>query len=849
MRRIGHGASLGDSAPGRVLRPRAFAFRVCAVASLFALVAHAEGSSLMEAARHALSEGFPQVAARKLQTALAASDLDPADRTEVLLLLAEAQRAGRNRKEALETLDQLGPVASGAASLLRGDILASDARWEEALAAYREAGTSGGTAARLGEAECLQALGRTREAISVLEPLVLAGGASVPMQLQLASYFIEAREATKAKAQLAALVATSPLDQLWHRYLRARLRLLEGNFATALGEFEKILTGTELLSENLLAGATLGVAECRIVLNGWEGADKPLETFLWRYPENAWIELVFRRLDQIYARQRRPEESELQKWADPRKPATRRAALAQFYVARLQVRGGKTEKAMASLDGFIRRFREHPLIPQAHILRADLFLARNQLGEAVEALEAAERLVTDDSFRAEIELRQGLVQFQQQEFLLAAASFTRAAAKSPRLRDIATFDAALAWLNQQNDEQFFKEYITLGERLPDSELRGALLFEHGLVQARRQDARAPETLTGVLREFSTHPRAAEARLALGELALERADLPAAARFLKVASAGAKSSLPEDQAAYFALFLADAQAQVSGAPLARQGTGVIRLATEFLRNHPKSPLVPDVRMKLGQVYFRQPDFPNAETQFVTLARGAPESAHAEAALYLAGQCAMQMMDEKAVGRALDYFDEVAKRGGALKLYARQQQAIIHNGLGKESEAVALYDVILASDPPPEPELRFAALCGKGDNLLALGRKQPAQIEAALTLFDELARKDDVPLAWRNEALYKKARALEQLNRMPSALEAYYDLLDQTSRAHAARDGVSQREYLWFYKGGFDAARIFEQKSDWRGAIAVYEKMARLEGPRAAEARARTKQLRLEHFIWE
>lgn len=164
-------------------------------------------------------------------------------------------------------------------------------------------------------------------------------------------------------------------------------------------------------------------------------------------------------------------------------------------------------------------------------------------------------------------------------------------------------------------------------------------------------------------------------------------------------------------------------------------------------------------------------------------------------------------------------------------------------------MALYDVILTNEPPPEPELRYAVLCGKGDNLLALGRKEPARIEAALTLFDELARKDDVPLGWRNEALYKKARALEQLNRVPAALEAYYDLLDQTSRAHAGQEGLSQREYLWFYKGGFDAARIFEQKSDWRGAIAVYQKMASFEGPRAAEARARTKQLQLDYFIWE
>ena len=327
----------------------------------------------------------------------------------------------------------------------------------------------------------LAGTGRTHDRSRCSSPVVRRVGS---VQMRLARYLIEAREVTRRRRTHVdpPSACRSNLASLSRARLRLSRRLPTAGRVRALATHRRV-------ERNLLAGATLGLAECRIALHGWEGADKPIETFLWRYPENAWIELVFRRLDQIYAHQRRPEESELQKWADPRKPPSRRAALAQFYVARLQVRGGKTEKAMASLDAFVRRFREHPLVPQAHILRADVFLGRNQLREAVAALEAAERLVTDDAFRAEIELRQGLVQFQQGEFLLAAASFDRAAGKSPRLRDIATFDAALAWLNQQNDERFFQHYAVLGERLPDSDLRGTLLLEHGLVQARRQDAR------------------------------------------------------------------------------------------------------------------------------------------------------------------------------------------------------------------------------------------------------------------------------------------------------------------------------------------------------------------------
>jgi len=58
-----------------------------------------------------------------------------------------------------------------------------------------------------------------------------------------------------------------------------------------------------------------------------------------------------------------------------------------------------------------------------------------------------------------------------------------------------------------------------------------------------------------------------------------------------------------------------------------------------------------------------------------------------------------------------------------------------------------------------------------------------------------------------------------------------------------------EFFWFYKAGFYAAHLFEQQEDWKAAIGIYQKMAKRDGPRAAEARSRLSQLRLEKFIWD
>jgi tetratricopeptide (TPR) repeat protein len=365
-------------------------------------------------------------------------------------------------------------------------------------------------------------------------------------------------------------------------------------------------------------------------------------------------------------------------------------------------------------------------------------------------------------------------------------------------------------------------------------LRAELILEEGLLQARIGDARAEETLELFLIHFGKHPRQAEARLALAEIAFRSGDQVATSRYLQAANRAPKQEATDEHAEYLGIFLEEAKTP-------RDDAAVIGLARRFIQKHPGTSLLPEVRLKLGQVYFRNEDYANAETQFATLAQENPTGPYAESALFLAGQSAMKTINTGAITRALELFDQVVKRDGPLKLYARQQQAIAQSGLGKETEAIKLYDIILASQPAPERELRYASLCEKGNNLAILGRKDPTQLEAALAVYDELAA-SDAPAAWRNQALYKKASVLELLGRPSEALVAYYDVL--------GRNAPGDREYVWYYKAGSEAARMFEAKKEWRSAIGIYEKMAASEGPGATDAQDQIKKLRLEHFIpWE
>jgi len=801
-----------------------------------AMALHAADPALLVEARRARAEAIPQVAIQKLRTLLKAGELPPEVSTAVTYELAGALMDAGETEEALWIIQPRAEAGEGAAQLLQAAILTSAARWSEAVPIFQKLMGERAYAAeaQLGAAECWQALNQPAKAIDALGKFVAKQPEHGGARLRLAGLLIDAGRVADARVQWERARARNANEERWRKYIEARLLLASEQAAPALALFEELLQAQTGLSHSLLFGATLGVTEARGVLNGYGAADGVLEKYISRYPESPYLEEAFRRLDEIYAQEEHPAENELKKNAQ--KPPARRAALAQFYLARMYQRVQKPEKATAALESFIQMDPAHTarLLPAAYLMQADDLLEKNDRPAAVRALEAAMRHAKNDEERAAIELRTALVHFRQGEGLLAANSFRRAAQWSPKLRQHAIFDAALADLKLGNYERFFEDYRALSSEFPDSPLRSALVLEEGLTQARAGDARAGDTLELFLHHFQTHPRRNEARIALAELALQNGEHSGVARYIQAVNTSSPDQESVERTAYLSVFAADAAKPEAPAK-------VIELAQKFIAAFPRSPYLPEVRMKLGQIYFATGDHANAETQFTLLARESPASAYAETALFLAGQAATRWIDAGAVDRALALFDEVVKRDGPLKLYARQQQAIVQGKLGKENEAVVIYDAILAAQPPADLELRAAALSGKADNLALMGSKDAKQFEAAIVVYDLLAALPEVSSAWRNQALYKKGRALEQLQRKPEALTTYYDVLEKTP--------AEDREYFWYYKAGFDAAAIFEKQENWKEAIGIYQKMARRTGPRAAEAKKLMGELRLQKFIWD
>ena len=157
--------------------------------------------------------------------------------------------------------------------------------------------------------------------------------------------------------------------------------------------------------------------------------------------------------------------------------------------------------------------------------------------------------------------------------------------------------------------------------------------------------------------------------------------------------------------------------------------MITLATEFLRKHEQSRFAPDVRMKLAETYFQRQDFPNAQTQFEILTRQEPNGPYAEKAFFFAGKAAMSSMGADSLSRALELFDQVARKDGQLKWAARNEQAAIERKLGKPQDALPLYEEVLKNSGPTSAKRE--AVCGKADIFSKWARRKGRTTSARLS----------------------------------------------------------------------------------------------------------------------
>jgi tetratricopeptide (TPR) repeat protein len=475
-----------------------------------------------------------------------------------------------------------------------------------------------------------------------------------------------------------------------------------------------------------------------------------------------------------------------------------------------------------------------PAIAPALFEFAKFEIDEGRFDEAIAIMDDARLLRPDPALLSQIDFLSAQAQYLAGRFDTATAAFEQIAQRDSPWAKAALFNASSGWLQVGNHTHFIADYNQLEKQAGDEQSRADLRLEEGLMQAGKGDKKAATSLQRFIHDFPKNPRVSEAWVGLAELAFHSSPprLDEARKNLDHAAASMPTAAAAERADYLRIWVEEAASE--------NESKVIELGKRFLEEHGHSQFAREVRMKLAELYYRREDFANAQTEFEIIAQQNPNDSLTEKALFFAAESAMSSMSEHTLDRALVLFDQVVQKNGAMRWVARNEQAVIERKLGKPKDALALYDEVLKSDAGASEKRE--ALCGKGDIFFEAGAADASSYQRAIDAYDQLAADKEGSIHWRNQALFKKGLCLEKKGDRPGALATFYKILEDESQLG------ERRELFWYYKAGFNAARLLEEDSKWESAVAVYDKLVAAGGTRSEEAKARLNNIRLEHFLW-
>jgi outer membrane protein assembly factor BamD (BamD/ComL family) len=795
----------------------------------------AEISSALDDATKPLLEGVPEVAVVRLR-ALLESGLVDQDWRAVAEKLAEAEVAAKQPANALMLLADSRLEKKPSMKFLHAQALASLHRWGDALPFYEDLAADQSSSfhrsAIFGAAEMLRALGRWDEALAKLSILVRDKEWTTRAQLRSVELCIDKGDDANARRILDEMQPKSAADRKERRLLRGRLELILHRPERAIGMFQPLLRRPESASHAALIAALLGIADANLQLRTPEAGDDFIEQFIDHHSTDPDLSVLFAKLDEMYRTEQKKSRNELERWVrDPEQP---RRAFARWYLARLEVRAGNRERARQLFSDLRHNDPKSAALAPALMEFAQLELEDRNFDKAIAILDDARLLHPEKSVLDQIDLVAAQAHYLAKRFEVATAAFERIGHSTSPWAKLALFNASAGWLQLGDSARFLADYNELEKQGADEESRAELRLQEGLVQAAKGDKKAAESLQRFVRDFPNNPRVSEAWVGLAELAFHSTPprLDEARKNLARAADLKPTTAAAERGDYLMIWIEDA----AGA----DETRMIELANGFLQQHANSSFAPDVRMKLAETYYRRQDFANAQTQFEILAQQNPSGPLGEKPLFFAAESAMSSMGEHSLDRAIVLFDQVVQLQGDLKWAARNEQAVIERKLGKPQDALLLYDEVLKSDARSSEKKE--ALCGKGDIFFELGGSDSKNYRRAIDAYDQLASDKEEPIHWRNQALFKKGLCLEKILDRASALATFYKVLEDEARPDR------RRELFWYYKAGFNAARLLEEDSKWESAAAIYQTLAASGGSRSEEARSRLNRLRLEHFLW-
>lgn len=612
-------------------------------------------------------------------------------------------------------------------------------------------------------------------------------------------------------------------------YLRALASWRAGNVSEARKLFAAVPPATPWTA----SASALGAAICLGASKKESQGIAVIEKYLEGIDEAPLLGDHFLLLERFQGALPQADTTSLRKWAaDYTHPV--RAKYAAYYLAKSELRLGHAKTGEKLLEEFIRKYPDDPLADQARLIVATGKFAAGNFSEVL--VLAEDRPAVPAPLRAKLAYLRGLALASSKRDADAGEAFRQAATLDPSLASDSLFNQAVlvasAGRGALDASERARAIAAMDAGKPSEEMK----FQIALDLARRGQTSGVELLGEVADNSPDPVIKSRARLAAAELNMKSGKGEAADTDL--AKAVKENSGEPEREEYLAVFLKDTGRKADA-------VAVIKAAREFLKDHPESHFVPEVRLKLAESLLSSGDVQGARVEFEELASSSSGTDIGRRALFLAAHSASRSMDPMSIDDSLMLLERVAGSGGNDRLawQARLQEGALKNAQNLPIEALAIYNKILTSggENGPDAEIRAAALMASADTRHQLGASDPEQEREALKAWRQLAADPSLPLRWRNQALCKSGLVLEKLGDGDGALASYYEAFKNP------RD--SDPEQRWHDKAAFEAARLLVSRKQWNDAATLYGQIISEGGPRAQEAKARLSKLKLENFLWE
>jgi predicted negative regulator of RcsB-dependent stress response len=794
---------------------------VCAAFLAWPLcVAAQEEQDLPSKAEAALRNGVPQTAIAPLKDAIRAGS---GNRAVLSKLLARLQLAAGSPEDALATLDAAGGQNTADWKILRAAALSAQGG-STAAASILQTVAATNTEAALMLARIRAEQGDREGALSVLAETP-EDKAKDPQHIRLLmDLFLSSEDPERAEKLLREIETGSLLSKPEIETAKGRVYVVRKQTSEATAAFEEALASPEI-APHTRDNARLGLAraaraagdngKARAVLR--EALTTGTTPAALRQTMEDWI--ILEKLAGA------DPTGDLRSWAAEKD--TNRGIEAALQLAQLDLTAKATEAAATSLNELLGRKN----LEAAQRRRAELLIAETKIAAAKsdEALALLGAMDEERDYR--VAMLRGRALAASGNYRQAHETFADAAGQtsSPEEKTAAGADAFITALATGDLRLARNAFATLRELAPDD----ARLLEWTFLLA-AADAREGkiDDLAALARRAPSTDYAFQAKLALAEWRLARGEGEAAERILKTAEPEADTPPRAASLAAAALFAADNSGSKARGELVAE-------CQAFLAQHGDAAEATDVSFKLAELHSRGGDHAAAETVLARLADKPSDGESGALARFLAAQAASRSMSEAAADRALVWFNELAQGQSAFRYRARFEQASLLLRRRKHSDALALYDNILAGDPPAE--VRHAARMERADILFALGAADPKKLDEAAAAYELVSSDQTAPPDWRDQAACKRAAALARRGQAEKALALYREILDRPPSRGA--------DQFWFLKAGLEAARLLEEQKDWAAAVAVYDQLASASGAQREDLEQRARRLRLEHFIWE